>query len=36
MGIYLSSPKTEKTIDKGESNSLKWIASGMQGFFLLI
>ena len=31
MGIYLSSPKTEKSIDKGESKSLKWVAMSMQG-----
>tara|TARA_B110000503_G_C7082043_1_gene385608 strand:+ start:122 stop:226 length:105 start_codon:yes stop_codon:yes gene_type:complete len=33
MGIYLSKPKTEKSLDKGESNTLKWAALGMQGFF---
>ena len=33
MGIYLSSPKTEKTIEKGESSQCKWVAAGMQGFF---
>jgi hypothetical protein len=31
MGIYLSTPKTEKSIDKGESKSLKWVAMSMQG-----
>ena len=29
MGIYLSSPKTEKTLEKGESNQTKWVAMGM-------
>ncbi len=31
MGIYLSTPKTEKSTDKGESKSLKWVAMSMQG-----
>ena len=31
MGIYLSTPKTEKSIDKGESKILKWVAMSMQG-----
>jgi len=31
MGIYLSTPKTEKSIDKGETKSLKWVAMSMQG-----
>ena len=35
MGIYLSNQKTEKTVDKGESASLKWVALGMQGFIFI-
>ena len=35
MGIYLSNPKTEKTIDRGECSSNKWVALGMQGIFYL-
>ena len=35
MGIYLSNPKTEKTIDRGECSSNKWVALGMQGIFYI-
>lgn len=31
MGIYLSNPKTEKSIEKGEGKNLKWVAMSMQG-----
>lgn len=31
MGIYLSSPKTEKSLDRGENGNVKWVAMGMQG-----
>lgn len=31
MGIYLSSPKTEKSLERGENGNMKWVAMGMQG-----
>ena len=34
MGIYLSNPKTEKSLDKGEDSQVKWAAMGMQGNFV--
>ena len=32
MGIYLSSPKTEKASDDGENESLRYGVSSMQGW----
>ena len=32
MGIYLSTPKTDKTSEDGENNVLQYGASAMQGW----
>ena len=32
MGIYLSTPKTDKTSEDGENNELRFGASAMQGW----
>ena len=31
MGIYLSSAKTEKSVEVGSDEKVDWVAMGMQG-----
>ena len=33
MGVYLSEPNKQKTIEEGKGPGLKFVAAGMQGIF---